>query len=346
MGWPLARSSTIVRIMPKPARRPNRTVAVIVYDQLCTFEFGIAVEVFGLSRPEMGADWYQLITCAAEPGRLRAAGGLTVTADHDLDALVGAGTIVVPGWKGVGEPPPEPLLAALREAAERGARIISLCSGAFVLAAAGLLDDGAATTHWRYADAFRLAFPQVALDPNVLYVDRGEVMTSAGSAAGIDLLLHVVRTDFGPAAANSVARRLVMPSHRDGGQVQFIERPVPPRPQGRLAPLLDDMRARPDRPATISSLAREAAMSERTFLRRFREMTGLTPAAYLLGLRLDRAKQLLECGSVGVEVVAAAAGFGSAGTLRMHFRQSVGVSPREYRRRFAHCHDVVGADCT
>ena len=322
--------------MPKPPFLPNRLVAVVVYDGLCTFEFGIVAEVFGLDRPEMGPDWYTLVTCACEPGPLRAAGGLTVTANDGLERLSEAGTIVIPGWKGIGVAPPEALLAALRSAAERGARILSLCSGAFVLAAAGLLDEGLATTHWRYAEAFRTAFPDVEIDADLLYVDRGHVMTSAGSAAGIDLLLHFVRSELGPEAANSVARRLVVPSHRDGGQAQFIERPVPPRRDGRLAALLDRMREHADRPLTIAALAREAAMSERTFLRRFKELTGMTPAAWLLSVRLDRAKQMLESGGLGIEDIALRAGFGTSATLRMHFRAMVGISPREYRRRFGH----------
>lgn len=326
--------------MPKPVQSPNRTVAAIVYDGIATFEFGIVAEVFGLNRPEMGPDWYRLVTCSAEAGPLRAAGGLTVTVDHDLTQLAKAGTVVLAGWKGIDVAPPDTLLDALREASARGARIVSLCSGAFVLAAAGLLDGGRATTHWRYADAFRAKFPAVVLDPDVLYVDRGNVLTSAGSAAGIDLLLHIVRKDFGPAAANSVAKRLVVPAHRDGGQSQFIERPVPPRPDGKLASLLDKMRERLDRPMTISTLAREAAMSDRTFLRRFKEMTGLTPAEWLLSVRLDRAKQLLEGDAASIETVAMMAGFGSAATLRLHFRNVVGVSPRDYRDRFAHRSDA------
>lgn len=322
--------------MPNPSQPSNRTVAAIAYDGMATFEFGIVAEVFGLDRPEMGADWYRLITCAAEPGPLRAAGGLTVTVDRGLEHLRDAETIVMPGWKGVGVTPPEALLDALRQASARGARIVSLCSGAFVLAAAGLLDGGRATTHWRYADAFKAAFPDIALDPDVLYVDRGNVLTSAGSAAGIDLLLHIVRSDFGPEAANTVARRLVVPAHRDGGQAQFIERPVPPRPDGKLAALLDAMRGRLDRTMTIAALAREAAMSERTFLRRFKEMTGSTPADWLLTLRIDCAKQLLEAGSASIEDIAMMAGFGSAATLRMHFRTVIGISPRDYRKRFTH----------
>lgn len=322
--------------MPNNVSSPNRRVAALVYDGLATFEFGIVAEIFGLDRPEMGRDWYELITCGVDAGPIRIAGGLTSQAGHGLDVLPTAGTIILPGWKGIDVAPPEPLLEALRQAATSGTRIISLCSGAFVLAAAGLLDGRVATTHWRYVDAFKAAFPKVRINPDVLYVDEGQILTSAGSAAGIDLLLHVVRKDFGPEAANSVARRMVVPSHRDGGQAQFIERPVPPRPDGKLASLLDQMRNQLDRPMPIAFLAREAAMGERTFLRRFQEMTGVTPANWLLAERLDRAKQLLEIGSASIENVALAAGFGSAATLRMHFRAELGLSPSDYRLRFSH----------
>lgn len=332
----MAGSTVIVSIMPKPTPSRRHTVAAVVYDDLATFEFGIVAEVFGLDRPEMGLDWYRLVTCAVEPGALRASGGLMVQADHGLDALSRADTIVLPGWTALDVAPPTVLLDALRDAASRGVRLVSLCSGAFVLAAAGLLDGRRATTHWRYVDAFRAKFPAVRLDPDVLYVDEGLILTSAGSAAGIDLLLHVVRGDFGPEAANSVARRMVVPSHRNGGQAQFIERPVPPRPDGRLAALLDMMRDRLDEPLTIAVLAREAAMSERTFLRRFRDMTGTTPAEWLIAARLDRARQLLEGSSTSIEDVAMKAGFGSAATLRMHFRDTLGLSPRDYRLRFSH----------
>lgn len=316
-----------------PDQKPNRLVAVLVYDGLATFEYGIAAEIFGLPRPEMGEDWYRMVTCAIEEGPLRAAGGIFISANATLDALDEAGTIVVPGWK-THKAPPEALVLALQRASARGARIVSICSGAFALAGAGLLDGRSATTHWRYADAFKSAFPNVTLVPEVLYVDEGNVLTSAGSAAGIDLLLHIVRRDFGADAANSVARRLVMPAHRDGGQAQFIERPVPKRPNGRLTFLLDSMRARLNQTMTVSDLAAQAAMSERTFLRRFKEMTGLTPAAWLLEERLTAAKQMLEGPALPVEEIAVTAGFGSAATMRMHFRKSVGIGPTEYRRRF------------
>lgn len=320
--------------MPTEGLRSNRSVAVLIYDRLATFEFGVAVEIFGLPRPEMGQDWYRMLTCAAEPGPLRAGGGLWVTAATGLEGLEDAGTIILPGWKGIEIPPPPELLAALRAAAARGARIVSICSGAFVLAAAGLLDGRKATTHWRYVEAFRSAFPQVTLVPEVLYVDEGQILTSAGSASGIDLLLHIVRSDFGAEAANMVARRLVVPSHRDGGQAQFVERPVPREPNGRLAPLLDHMRRRLDSPMPIRELAERAAMSERTFLRRFKEMTGTTPAAWLIEERTATAQRLLERSNASIETIASTAGFGTAATMRRQFRKTVGIGPSEFRRRF------------
>jgi AraC family transcriptional regulator, transcriptional activator FtrA len=229
---------------------------------------------------------------------------------------------------------PDGLIDQLRNAHARGARIASICSGAFALAATGLLDGKRAATHWRYADALRAARPDVIVDPDVLYVEGGRLLTSAGSAAGIDLMLHIVRTDFGADAANSVARRLVVPAHRSGGQSQFIERPVANNPQSRLAPLLDMLRAKPERSWTIAEMAREAAMSERTFLRRFTEATGMAPSEWLSELRVAEARRLLEATRLPVEEVAHAAGFGSVATLRHHFGRTTGLAPREYRERF------------
>jgi AraC family transcriptional activator FtrA len=311
-------------------------VAVLAYDGLCTFEFGVAVEVFGLARPEMGPDWYRFAVSALEPGPLRAAGGVRILADGGLEVLAEAGTIVVPGWRGVREPVPAALAEALRAAHDRGARLVSICSGTFVLGAAGLLEGRRATTHWRYVEALRAAYPGVRVEPDVLYVDEGQVLTSAGSAAGIDVCLHLVRRDFGPEAANRLARRLVVPPHREGGQAQFVERPVPPAREGaRLGPLLDRMRARLAEAQPVATLAREAGMSPRTFLRRFRAATGTTPGEWLLAERLARARELLEAGEHTVDDLAAACGFGAAAGLRHHFRERLGTSPAAYRRRFA-----------
>ncbi|HEY0526320.1 MAG TPA: transcriptional regulator FtrA [Stellaceae bacterium] len=319
---------------PSPGRDP-RLVAALAYDGLGTFEFGIAVEVFGLPRPEMGTDWYRFAVCAAEPGPLRATGGIRVLANGGLDLLREAGTIVVPGWRGADDPVPAPLVDALCAAHAGGARLVSLCSGVFVLAATGLLNGRRATTHWRYAEALAAAYPEIRFAPDVLYVDEGDVLTAAGSAAGIDLCLHVVRRDFGPDIANRLARRLIVPPHREGGQAQFVERPVPPAREGmRLGPLLDRMRARLDEEQPVARLAAEAGMSVRTFLRRFRDATGTTPGDWLAAERIARARELLESTALPIEDIAASCGFGSAATLRHHFRLRLRTSPAAYRARF------------
>jgi AraC family transcriptional activator FtrA len=322
-----------VKIMPS---LHNPLVVVVAYDGLCTFEFGCATEVFGLPRPEMGEGWYRFAVAAAEPGPLRATGGIRLLADGGLDLLAGAGTVVVPGWRGVAAPVPEPLCAALRAAHAAGARILSLCSGAFVLAAAGLLEGRRATTHWRYAEALTARHPGLRFVPDVLYVDEGSVLTAAGSAAGLDLCLHLVRRDFGLAAANRIARRLVLPAHRQGGQAQYVERPVPRdrAAAARIAPLLDGVRAALDQPWPVARLAAEAAASPRALHRRFLEATGQSPGAWLLAERLAHARGLLEGPPLPVEAVAAACGFNTAASLRHHFRAQLGTSPAAYRARF------------
>ncbi|MET0438922.1 MAG: transcriptional regulator FtrA [Devosia sp.] len=316
---------------------PNLTgplVVALLYDGLCTFEFGIVAEIFGLSRPEMGEDWYRFASCAVDEGPMRAHGGLTVVADHGPEILAEADIIVVPGWKGADAPVPEALAEQLRVAHARGARLASICSGAFVLAATGLLSGGTATTHWRYAEKLRERYPDVSVDDASLYRIHDRIHTSAGSAAGIDLLIDVVRQDFGAAAANSVARRLVMPAHRAGGQAQFLERPVGVREGTEIGPLLEEVRGSLGAEWTVARMAEEMGMSLRTFLRRFAEATGQSPGDWLADERVGEAKRLLTQGNPGMEDVAAAVGFGSAHTLRHHFRQKVGISPSEYRARF------------
>jgi AraC family transcriptional regulator, transcriptional activator FtrA len=321
----------IMKNMPNAAKPPHR-VAVLAYDGLCTFEFGIAVEVFGLPRPEI-PDWYRFQVCAAEPGPLRATGGFRLQAEGGLAQLRRADTVIVPGWRGIHTPVPEPLLQALRTAHGRGARLVSFCSGVFVLAATGLLDDRRATTHWRYAQQLAAQYPRVRVEPDVLYVDEGRLLTSAGSAAALDLSLHLVRRDHGPRIANQVARRLVIPPHRDGGQAQFIDRPL--QEEGAaLAALFDWMRRNLQRELPIRLLAKQARMSSRTFLRRFEEATGTTPKDWVINERLKRARELLEGSAMPVERVATECGFGSADTLRHHFRVRLKLSPRRYRDRF------------
>ncbi len=316
---------------------PNRTgplVAALLYDGLCTFEFGVVAEIFGLSRPEMGDGWYRFASCAIEDGPLRAHGGFSITPDCGPEMIEQADIIVVPGWRGVDKPVPEDLCERLRAAHARGARLASLCSGAFVLAATGLLSGGTATTHWRYADTLRQRHPDIAVDDASLYRVHDRVYTAAGSAAGIDLLIEIVRQDFGPAAANSVARRLVMPAHRTGGQAQFLERPVAIREGLEIAPLLDRMRADLTINWSVARMARDSGMSTRTFLRRFSEATGQTPGDWIAAERVNEAKRLLCQGQASMETIAMAVGFGSAHTLRHHFRSKVGLSPGDYRARF------------
>jgi AraC family transcriptional activator FtrA len=342
-GAQLAETPFIDQIMPTSpfARKPpNSIVAALVYDGLCAFEFSCAAEVFGLPRPEFGRDWYRFETCSVKGRDVRGQYGLRMNATGGLGRLITAGTIIVPGWEGIDVPVPQALLNALRQAAARGARLLSICSGAFVLAATGLLDGRRATTHWRYADAFRRRFPLIDVDPNVLYVDEGNILTSAGSAAGLDLCLHLVRRDFGPAIANQVARRLVIPPHRDGGQAQFLERPVEKiesRSPNRepLAALLDKIRKRLSETWRVADLARHAAMSERTFMRRFRAITGVSPADWITRARVDRARELLESTTLPIDHIAERCGLGTSTTLRHHFRKKVGVSPGAYRRRFS-----------
>jgi AraC family transcriptional activator FtrA len=317
-----------------PAGPANRDVAVLVYDGLCTFEFGIAVEMFGLPRPEFD-DWYRFGLCAVDDGPMRAAGGMRVLAEGGLDGIARAGTVIVPGWRGVDAPPPAALLDALRKAHARGARLMSFCSGVFVLAASGLLDGRRATTHWRYVQALAERFPRIQVEPEVLYVDEGDLLTSAGSAAALDLSLHLIRRDFGPEMANSVARRAVVPAHRDGGQAQFIQSPLPEQ-GATLGKLLEWMRRHLEQPLPLSLLAERARMSERTLLRRFEEATGCSPKQWLTHERLSRARELLEGSNMAVERVADVCGFGSADTLRHHFRRSLKLSPARYRERFAH----------
>ncbi len=337
----------IVNIMSNasnPPRLDNPLVVAVAYDGLCTFEFGVVVEMFGLPRPEMGDDWYKFAVASIEMGELRATGGVRVLADGGLDLFEQAGTIIMPGWRGVEHSVPEPLVQALQKAHAKGARILSICSGVFVLAAAGLLSGRRATTHWRYADLLTERYPDIEFAPNVLYVDEGNILTSAGSAAGIDLCLHLIRRDFGTEAANKVARRLVVAPHRDGGQAQFVEQAVPTAHEGvRLSPLLETMRNNIQKDFSIASLSKAAGMSTRTFLRRFEAATGTTPAKWLLSERLGKARDLLENSTLSIETIALHTGFGTAATLRHHFRQQLATTPTAYRDMFGKVSELEGA---
>jgi AraC family transcriptional activator FtrA len=317
-------------------------VAAIAYDGLCTFEFGCTVEVFSLERPELGVPWYDFVVCAEARGRLRAAGGVSVSVPHTLRVLERADTIVVPGWRAADQEPPPALTRALRKAYDRGARVCSICSGVFVLAAAGILDGRRAATHWRYARLLAERYPKIEVLPNALYADEGRVITSAGSAAGLDMLLHLVRKDYGAKIANQVARRLVIPAHRQGGQAQFIERPVSQDERGRVAKLLDFIRAHPAERHTIEALAARAAMSPRTLHREFRAATGESAYAWVLRQRIERARDLLEQDRIPLPRVAQLAGLGSLESMRHHFRRLVGTTPAAYRQRFRRSGEASG----
>lgn len=312
----------------------HRVVAV-AYDGLCTFEFGCTVELFALSRPELGVDWYDFSVCAAEHPKLTAMGGITVSVPHSLAKLDRADTIIVPGWRDAREPPPAALISRIRKAHERGARICCICSGVFVLAAAGILDGRRATTHWRYTDLLASRFPRIQVEPDALYVDEGSILTSAGSAAGLDMLIHLVRKDFGARVANLVARRLVIPPHRQGGQAQYIARPVAPDGRGRISSLLDWLRCRLHQSTSLDAMARRAAVSPRTLQREFRAATGESPVEWLLRERVAAACELLEQSAMPLAGIARRTGFGSLESLRRHFRRRVGVSPASYRSRFS-----------
>jgi AraC family transcriptional regulator, transcriptional activator FtrA len=295
------------------------------------FEFAVSCEVFGLSRPELGIEWYDH-HLAAISRPLVVNGGWTLDTCHGLEILDEADTVVVPACPM--EPPPA-AVAALRRAYDRGTRMVSFCSGAFALAAAGILDGRAATTHWMYADELARRHPRTRFEPDVLYVDDGQVLTSAGTAAAIDLALYIVRLDHGPEVANHVARRMVVPPHREGGQSQFVFVPVPEAPyRDGIRSLLEWLEEHLHEQLSIDDLARLAAMSPRTLARRFRDATGTTPVRWLTHQRVARAQHLLSTTDLPVEAIAQRVGMGTAANLRQHFRSATGMAPAAYRRRY------------
>ena len=314
-------------------------VSVVLVEPIAVFEFGVAVEVFGLDRTEEGVPAIDFRVCSATPGRpllTKNTGAFGITAPYGLDAVAGSDLVVV------GATPPRPVadypaevLTVLREAHRSGATLLSLCSGAFLLGAAGLLDERRCTTHWKYADELCASFPRAQVDRSVLFVDDGQIITSAGTAAGIDACLHLVRRELGTAIATKIARRMVVPPQRDGGQQQFVEQPIPARRSDGLGPMLDWVSSHLDRPHTAATLARRAMLSERTFARRFTAETGTTPHRWLTQQRILAARSLLEESDLAVEQIAARVGFNSAVVLREHFRRETGLSPLDYRRRFA-----------
>ncbi len=318
-------------------RDDRHAVFALVGDGVPPFELGVVCEVFGLPRPEILDPWpYAFELCSIDGPTVRTAAGFSLDGARPIAALDQADTVVIPSWRGLDRHGPEPeVAAALRRAHRRGARLLTVCSGAFALAHIGLLDGRRATTHWMYADRLAERFPEIEVDPDVLYVDEGQILTSAGTAAGIDLCLHVVRRDHGAEVANAVARRMVVPPHRDGGQAQFVEAPAGGDDGADpLALTLDWALEHLDEPLTVESLARRALMSPRTFARRFPAVTGTTPLQWLLRQRIVLAQRLLETTDLPVEVVAQRSGFGSSAALRTHFRRALATSPVTYRKAF------------
>ncbi len=308
-----------------------RSVAIAATDGMLHFELAIAFEVFGSAPDAVPGPWYDVTVCGTHAVR---AGYFMVEPDCGLDRLAHADTVIVPAVIDVDQAPPDDLVEAVRAAHRAGARVASLCTGAFVLAAAGLLDGRRATTHWAHAQELATRYPQVTVDPDVLYVDEDTVLTSAGKAAAMDLSLHLVRRDHGSTIANVVARRLVVPPHRAGGQSQYVATPVPARDGHALAGLLPWIVQRLDQPLTVEDLARQASMSSRHLARNFHAVTGTTPLQWLLTQRIGRAQELLETTDDGIDAIASAAGMGTATTLRRHFQRAVGVAPDTYRRTF------------
>ncbi|MFI8849918.1 helix-turn-helix domain-containing protein [Streptomyces sp. NPDC053499] len=312
--------------------RLHRVVALLNPPQ-SPFELACAAEVFGSVVHDVPTR-YSFQVCAERPGPLRTTVGYAMLVEADLAALQEADTVVVPGWQPPGGPVPSTVTDALRAAHQRGARIVAICTGAFVLAAAGLLDGRRATTHWRSSARLAAAFPKVRVDSDVLFVDHGDVATSAGTGAGIDLCLHLVRADHGAAYAAQIARNMVLPPHREGNQLQYATRPVPAKADESLAPLLEWATSRLDTRLTLDRLAARAGLSSRTLARRFTEQLGTSPGQWLLVRRLDAARVLLEQTSLPVETIAARVGLASAVSLRRHFRTHFGTTPGAYRRTF------------
>ncbi len=311
------------------------TIAVVAFDGISPFHLSVPCIVFGDDLLKLAAPRYRLQICGEKRGPVSTMSGFNIDAEHDLNSLVEADTVIVPAWGDADQQPPQALLHALRTVHARGGRIVGLCLGTFVLAEAGLLNGRAATTHWAWADEFERNYPQVLLNRNALYIDHGDILTSAGTAAAIDCCLHIVRSDHGVEIANRVARRLVVAPHRDGGQAQYIEKPLPAlvgadQLDTAIAWAIQHL----DEPLSLEKLATHAGMSLRSFTRHFRKKTGSTFTQWLLNHRLAAAQHLLETGSCSIDHVAEMAGFGSTVSLRQHFTRAFSISPSNYRRQF------------
>jgi len=319
--------------MSQPPSPPR--IAVVAFDRISPFHLSVPALVFGEDRRELGAPRFPFRVCSIESGPLRTTAGFVVQADAGLGALRQADVVIVPSWRDPDEPAPPALLRALRAAHRRGAVVVGLCLGAFVLAEAGLLDGRPATTHWHWAETFGRRFPSVALDPDVLYIDDGNILTSAGTAASLDCCLHLLRRYCSASIANRVARRLVVAPHRDGGQAQFVEQPLPASASdSRLSALLAWLESHLDKSHALDDLAARAAMSRRSFTRHFQRATGRSLVDWLVERRVARACDWLETSHMPVETIAERLGFGTAASLRQHFHARRGLSPAEYRRRF------------
>jgi transcriptional regulator GlxA family with amidase domain len=315
---------------------PFRKVAAYLAEGTGALGAGIVSEIFGYDRRHRGLPGFEFFPCTDRPGAVRTDAGLTLMVEHGLDRLAEADLVLVTSWEDFTQEPSPEAVAAIRLAHERGATIASYCTGTYVLAAAGLLDGLRATTHWRWADAFAARFPDVKLVPEVLYVDEGRIVTGAGAAAGVDMCLHLLRREYGSAVANGIARDMVVPPHRDGGQAQYVTAPVPADcDDERLAEVLAWAREHLHTQLTVEALAARSLMSQRSFARRFAAATGSTPHAWVLSQRLHRAEELLETADLSIEEVARRVGFGTAATLREQFVRRRGVPPREYRKTFA-----------
>ncbi|WP_329028828.1 GlxA family transcriptional regulator [Streptomyces sp. NBC_01423] len=319
-------------------------VAALMLDDVHPFELGVLCEVFGLDRSDEGLPVHDFAVVSAEGPVLRTHAGFTISTPYGLDRLEEADLVAVPAGSRFGERDfPEDVLVALRRAVERGARVLSVCSGAYLLGAAGLLDGRRCTTHWRHADDLARRFPEAVVEPDVLYVEDGPVTTSAGTAAGIDACLHLVRQAYGPAAANTIARRMVVPPHRDGGQAQYIERPLPRTRCDTVGDTLAWMERHLDQEMTVEQLAAQAHMSPRTFARRFQQETGTTPYRWLLRQRVLLAQHLLETSDETIDAIADRTGFGNAAALRHQFVRALDTTPQAYRRTFRGPSAVVEA---
>lgn len=313
----------------------ENTVAVIAFDGISPFHLSVPCAVFGEDRTNACVPKFELLVCAAEKGILQTTAGFAIETRYGLKDLAKAATIIVPSWRDTAELPPKALLDALRKASQQGAQIVGLCLGSFVLAAAGLLDDRPATTHWFWADELARRYPLIRVNPDVLYVDDGNIITSAGTAAAIDCCLHILRLRYGTKIANQVARRMVVSPHRQGGQAQYIQQPVRDISTiDHFAKVLDWTMQNLDKPLSLDTLAERALMTRRTFTRRFRQVMGMTVGEWLLNQRLVLAQKLLETTDSPIDLIAERAGFGTSASLRQHFNHTFKISPSNYRREF------------